>query len=281
MTSISAASGSNYQSPLQLLQSELQSEVNSGAVSSTDQSALSSALTDINSSLQGGDAEQLRQQHQCGARRYQIEDRQPDRRRSLERQADRRSGHRIAGRVPGTPSPAVPAARVAPLPWMLPAPRALGAPGGPGVRADPAVPAALRRRRRRRSSRSSWRPSAAQRHQLPRHRPTAPAARRHQFNCRCASAISPVAAGFPVELVVVDLQRDRQHHPCRQQFVLFGTADQLPDLISRVSTPADAHRRTRRSFFPEREGDRCDLSHNDAGTGSRLVRWFSSSISQG
>ncbi len=56
MTSISAASGSNYQSPLQLLQSELQSEVNSGAVSSTDQSALSSALTDINSSLQGGDA---------------------------------------------------------------------------------------------------------------------------------------------------------------------------------------------------------------------------------
>jgi hypothetical protein len=54
MTSISAASGSNYQSPLQKLQDELQSEVNSGAISSSDQSALSSALTDINASLQSG-----------------------------------------------------------------------------------------------------------------------------------------------------------------------------------------------------------------------------------
>jgi len=53
MTSISATSGS-YQSPLQLLQAELQSEVNSGTVSSSDQGALSSALTDINSALQGG-----------------------------------------------------------------------------------------------------------------------------------------------------------------------------------------------------------------------------------
>lgn len=53
MTSISAASSSGYQSPLQLLQAELQSEVNSGAVSSSDQSAVS-ALTDINSALQDG-----------------------------------------------------------------------------------------------------------------------------------------------------------------------------------------------------------------------------------
>jgi len=53
MTSISATP-SSYQSPLQLLQAELQSEVNSGAVSSSDQGALSSALTDINSSLQSG-----------------------------------------------------------------------------------------------------------------------------------------------------------------------------------------------------------------------------------
>ena len=52
MTSVSAASSGSYQSPLQLLQAELQSEVNSGAVSSSDQSALSSALNDINSSLQ-------------------------------------------------------------------------------------------------------------------------------------------------------------------------------------------------------------------------------------
>jgi hypothetical protein len=56
MTSISATSNSNYQTPLQMLQAELQSEVNSGAVSSSDQSTLSSALTDINSALQGGNS---------------------------------------------------------------------------------------------------------------------------------------------------------------------------------------------------------------------------------
>src|ERR1700722_14458497 len=52
MTSISATSGTNYLSPLQLLQNELQTEASSGAISSTDQSALSSVLNDINSSLQ-------------------------------------------------------------------------------------------------------------------------------------------------------------------------------------------------------------------------------------
>ena len=52
MTSISAASGSTYQSPLQKLQDELSSQVNSGAISSSDQDALSAALTDIDSSLQ-------------------------------------------------------------------------------------------------------------------------------------------------------------------------------------------------------------------------------------
>jgi hypothetical protein len=56
MTSISATSGSNYLTPLQLLSNELQTEVNSGAISSSDQGALSSALTDINSSLQGGNS---------------------------------------------------------------------------------------------------------------------------------------------------------------------------------------------------------------------------------
>src|ERR1700677_2318274 len=54
MTSISATSNNNYLSPLQLLQNELQTEVSSGAISSSDQSALSAALTDINSSLQSG-----------------------------------------------------------------------------------------------------------------------------------------------------------------------------------------------------------------------------------
>jgi hypothetical protein len=56
MTLIAAASSNNYQSPLQKLQAELQSEVTSGAVGSSDQAALSSALQDINSSLQNGGA---------------------------------------------------------------------------------------------------------------------------------------------------------------------------------------------------------------------------------
>ncbi len=146
MTSISGASGSNYQSPLQLLQAELQSEVNSGAVSSTDQSALSSALNDINSVAAGrrtdGSASGSSAALQCGARRHQIEDRQPDRRRSFERQADCRSGHRTAGCVSGRIRqrlqrrwPAAPAALTC---------AALGAPGaaGPAVRRLPTDPAA-------------------------------------------------------------------------------------------------------------------------------------------
>src|SRR6185436_15589578 len=52
MTSISAASTNTYQSPLQKLQDELLSEVNSGAISSSDKDALSSALTDIDSAVQ-------------------------------------------------------------------------------------------------------------------------------------------------------------------------------------------------------------------------------------
>lgn len=56
MTAIAAASGSTYQSPLQRLQDELQSEINSGTISSSDQDALSSALTDIDASMQAGRA---------------------------------------------------------------------------------------------------------------------------------------------------------------------------------------------------------------------------------
>ena len=52
MTSISAASINTRQSPLQKLQDELLSEVNSGAVSSSDKDALSTALTDIDSAIQ-------------------------------------------------------------------------------------------------------------------------------------------------------------------------------------------------------------------------------------
>uniref|UniRef100_Q07J09 Uncharacterized protein n=1 Tax=Rhodopseudomonas palustris (strain BisA53) TaxID=316055 RepID=Q07J09_RHOP5 len=50
MSSISAAS-SSYLSPLQLLQQELKTEVTSGTIASSDQDALSSALTAIDSSL--------------------------------------------------------------------------------------------------------------------------------------------------------------------------------------------------------------------------------------
>ena len=52
MTSISAASAGNAQSPLQRLQQQLQSEVSAGTISSSDQSALSTALTDIDTALQ-------------------------------------------------------------------------------------------------------------------------------------------------------------------------------------------------------------------------------------
>src|SRR5438105_5616654 len=52
MTSISAASINTRQSPLQKLQDELLSEVNSGAISSSDKDALSTALTDIDSAMQ-------------------------------------------------------------------------------------------------------------------------------------------------------------------------------------------------------------------------------------
>jgi hypothetical protein len=53
MTSISAASINTYQSPLQ---NELLSEVNSGAISSSDKDALSAALTDIDSAMQASRA---------------------------------------------------------------------------------------------------------------------------------------------------------------------------------------------------------------------------------
>ena len=56
MTSISAISANTYQSPLQRLQDELQSEVSAGTISSSDQTALSSALTDIDTAIQASRA---------------------------------------------------------------------------------------------------------------------------------------------------------------------------------------------------------------------------------
>jgi hypothetical protein len=56
MSSISALSSGQYaySSPLQRLEAELQSEASAGTISSSDQSALSSALTSINDSLTSG-----------------------------------------------------------------------------------------------------------------------------------------------------------------------------------------------------------------------------------
>src|SRR4029450_6221953 len=56
MTSISAAPAQTYQSPLQKLQDEVLSEVKSGAIKSSDQDALASALTDIDSAMQASRA---------------------------------------------------------------------------------------------------------------------------------------------------------------------------------------------------------------------------------
>jgi hypothetical protein len=56
MTSISATSSTGYLTPLQQLQKELQAELTAGKISSTDQDALSSALTDIDSSIQSSRA---------------------------------------------------------------------------------------------------------------------------------------------------------------------------------------------------------------------------------
>jgi hypothetical protein len=58
MSSISALGSSQYSSPLQQLEAELQSEVSDGTISSSDQSALSSALTNIDSSLTAGQSSQ-------------------------------------------------------------------------------------------------------------------------------------------------------------------------------------------------------------------------------
>ena len=101
MTSISAASAQTYQSPLQKLQDELLSEVKSGAIKSSDQDALSSALTDIDSAMQASRASDQASGTRPSPDRTEIEDRRSDRRRSFQRQADQRSGHRTAGHLQG------------------------------------------------------------------------------------------------------------------------------------------------------------------------------------
>ena len=74
MTSISALSSNTYQSPLQRLQAELQSEVSAGTVSSSDESALSSALTDIDSDIKSGGGSSSSTQGQPGDIKSKIDD---------------------------------------------------------------------------------------------------------------------------------------------------------------------------------------------------------------
>ena len=54
MSISSVSSSTSYQSPLQKLEAELQTEVSNGTISSSDQSALSSALKDIDSAIKAG-----------------------------------------------------------------------------------------------------------------------------------------------------------------------------------------------------------------------------------
>ena len=51
ISSLSSSTCTTYQTPLQKLEAELQTEVSNGTISSSDQSALSSALTDIDSAI--------------------------------------------------------------------------------------------------------------------------------------------------------------------------------------------------------------------------------------
>ena len=233
MTSISATSSSNYQSPLQQLQAELQSEVNSGAVSSSDQSALSSALTDINSSLQSGaSASSSTSNTSPGDIQSKIN--------SL-----------IQGEVS---SGKLTADQATELQGVFQNAFANG-PGSTGGTARcfrrSRYSRRVRRTRRcrwtapgwsrRRGRRSPW-PSRWPRRRIIRQRfvirqQQSVIDQQHQqlieqqFGDDCASAVSPVIAGFAVVLVIDLLQRDRKHRQ-RRQLVLFGAADQLPNLIS-------------------------------------------------
>jgi len=83
MTSISATSSSSYLSPLQKLQDETAvGSKTPGAIGFVRSKArCPPALTDINASLQGSQADDAAIGTNLIARRSQIEDRQPDRRR--------------------------------------------------------------------------------------------------------------------------------------------------------------------------------------------------------
>ena len=233
MTSISATSNNNYLSPLQLLQNELQSEVSSGTISSSDQSALSSALTDINSALQSGSSSASSSSASSSTN-------------SSPGDLQSKINTLIAGEVS---SGKLTSAQATELQGVFTAAFANG-PGagappatGPATGAAAAIGTALRRRSggpggagSRTSRPSPWRPwrdhvdgqfVIDQQHQQ---------FVKHQFRRQCSAAVSAIAAGFAVVLVVLSLWRDRNHRHQQQQQCLGLTSDQLQDLI-----PANTH----------------------------------------
>ncbi|MFC0240160.1 hypothetical protein [Rhodopseudomonas telluris] len=74
MTAISSASTSSYLSPLQQLQKELAAELSAGQISSSDASSLSTALNDIDTALQGGNASDANGTQAPGDLKSKIDD---------------------------------------------------------------------------------------------------------------------------------------------------------------------------------------------------------------
>ena len=197
MTSISAASAQTYQSPLQKLQDELLSEVKSGAIKSSDQDALASALTDIDSAMQAS-----RASDQASGTRPSPAD--------LKSKID----DLIAGEVS---SGKLTSDQATELQGIFKAAFANG-PGGaavPAARVAPAVPLRVVPAARR----------------LRMMRPPATILRRHYFDFdrRHSEAVPAIAAGIAVGLVIDVLRRDRQFKHEQQRFLL-RVADRLPEL---------------------------------------------------
>ena len=190
MTSISAASAQTYQSPLQKLQDELLSEVKSGAIKSSDQDALASALTDIDSAMQAS-----RASDQASGTRPS-----PD---ELKSKID----DLIAGEVS---SGKLTSDQATELQGIFKAAFANG-PGGAG---------------RCRRSASGWsRRSAACGWRVLQRRHFV----EHDVDRRHSQAVPAIAAGIAVGFVIDELRRNRQFKHEQQRFLL-GVADRLSKL---------------------------------------------------
>jgi hypothetical protein len=235
MTSISATP-SSYQSPLQLLQAELQSEVNSGAVSSSDQGALSSALTDINSSLQGGSPA-------SGT---------PSTTNSSPGDLKSKIDNLIAGEVS---SGKLTSQQATELQGVFQNAFANG-PGGPERSAIRRASRRCARWRPPQPSRRPWRRGGFgvisqfvldRQHQFVGHQFVG-----HQFGRQHPAAVSAGLAGFAVELVNDLVRCDRQQLRRELQFVVLGAADQLPDLIP---LQPDHHAPPRRNYLSQNRKD--------------------------